>query len=144
VRYRPEINSARMYAGPGSGPMLAAAATRRELAAELNSAAAEYSSVISGLTTGAWAGPSSGSMAAAATPYAGWLSAAAAQAEQAATQATAGGQRLRNRFCRNSSPASDRQMIVAAQVVMVPVAYLVGTNADSLASTEINRLDGID
>lgn len=36
----PEINSGRMYAGPGSGPLLAAAAAWDALAAELYSAAA--------------------------------------------------------------------------------------------------------
>ena len=38
----PEINSARMYAGPGSGPMLAAASAWDGLAAELGSAASSY------------------------------------------------------------------------------------------------------
>ena len=53
----PEINSGRMYAGPGSGPMLAAAAAWDGLATELQSEAASYASVISGLTAGPWLGP---------------------------------------------------------------------------------------
>lgn len=61
----PEINSGRMYAGPGSGPMLAAAAAWDGLATELQSTAADYGSVISVLT-GVWSGQSSGTMAAAA------------------------------------------------------------------------------
>lgn len=84
----PEINSARMYAGPGSASMLTAAAAWDGLAAELSSTAASYSAVISGLTT-AWLGPSSASMAAAAAPYAAWLNATAAQAEQSGNQARA-------------------------------------------------------
>ena len=52
----PEISSGRMYDGPGSGPMLAAAAAWDGLAAELHSAAASYASVISGLTAGPWLG----------------------------------------------------------------------------------------
>ena len=84
----PEINSGRMYAGPGSESMLAAAAAWDGLAAELRSTAASYSSVISGLAAD-WQGPSSAAMAAAAAPYAAWMSATAAQAEQAATQARA-------------------------------------------------------
>ena len=83
----PEINSGRMYAGPGSGPMLAAAAAWDGLAAELRSAAASYASVISGLTAGPWLGPASASMAAAAGPYMAWIGTTAAQAERAATQA---------------------------------------------------------
>ncbi|MGH9526803.1 MAG: PPE domain-containing protein, partial [Terriglobales bacterium] len=43
----PEINSGRMYLGPGVGPMLAAAAAWDGLAAELGLAASGYNSVIS-------------------------------------------------------------------------------------------------
>ena len=45
--FPPEINSGRIYSGPGSGPMLAAAAAWDGLANELQSTAASYSSVIS-------------------------------------------------------------------------------------------------
>ena len=48
----PEINSARMYAGPGPESMLAAAAAWNGLAGELHSAAASYGSVVSELTSG--------------------------------------------------------------------------------------------
>src|SRR5436305_1797411 len=60
----PEINSGRMYTGPGAGPMLASAAAWDDLAAELSSTAASYASTVSSLTGGAWQGPSSQSMAA--------------------------------------------------------------------------------
>ncbi|WP_090350000.1 PPE family protein [Mycobacterium bohemicum] len=82
----PEINSGRMYAGPGSGPMVAAAAAWDGLAAELNFAAASYHSAMSELTGGPWVGPSSTTMLAAVTPYMSWLTAAATQAEQTAGQ----------------------------------------------------------
>ena len=48
----PEVNSARMYAGPGAGPMLAAVVAWDHLAANLHSAAAFYHSVVTGLTAG--------------------------------------------------------------------------------------------
>jgi PPE-repeat protein len=83
----PEVNSARIYAGPGSGPMLAAAAAWDGLASDLQSTAASYQAGVSGLTSGPWLGPSSASMAVAALPYVSWLSTTAAQAEQAAGQA---------------------------------------------------------
>lgn len=64
----PEINSARMYSGPGSGPMLAAAAAWNTMAAEMRSAAAAYGSVVTELTGSGWLGPSSMSMLAATAP----------------------------------------------------------------------------
>jgi PPE-repeat protein len=67
--FPPEINSARMYSGPGSTPMLAAASAWDQVAAELDSAASSYASVVSELTEGSWHGPASASMAAAAAPY---------------------------------------------------------------------------
>jgi PPE-repeat protein len=85
----PEINSGRMYAGPGAGPTLAAAAGWDAIAAQLESAAAGYSSEISGLAGQLWFGPSSMRMAAAAAPYVAWLQAGAAQAAQTAAQAYA-------------------------------------------------------
>ncbi|EUA76439.1 PPE family protein [Mycobacterium xenopi 4042] len=53
----PEVNSGRMYAGPGSGPMLAAAAAWEGLAADLASAAADYKSLIVNLISGHGKGP---------------------------------------------------------------------------------------
>lgn len=44
----PEVNSALMYAGPGSGPMLAAAAAWEALAAELQTTASTYDALITG------------------------------------------------------------------------------------------------
>jgi PPE-repeat protein len=85
----PEINSGRMYAGPGSGPMLAATAAWDGLAAELQTAGASYGSMISGLTAGPWLGPASASMAAAAALFVTWMRTTATQAEQTATQAKA-------------------------------------------------------
>jgi PPE-repeat protein len=85
----PEINSMRMFSGAGSGPMLAAAAAWDGLARELSAAAASFGLVTSGLAGGSWQGPASVAMAAAAAPYAGWLSVAAARAEGAARRKTA-------------------------------------------------------
>ena len=61
--FPPEFNSGRMYTGPGSGSMRAAAVAWDGLAAELQSTVSAYSSVISTLTTGDWVGPSSLAMA---------------------------------------------------------------------------------
>lgn len=48
----PEINSALIFAGAGSGPMLAAASAWDGLATELASAAVSFGSVTAGLVGG--------------------------------------------------------------------------------------------
>jgi PPE-repeat protein len=69
----PEINSARMYAGPGAGPLLAAAAAWDGLAADLHATAAAFHAVILELATGPWRGPSSAAMVGATARYLAWL-----------------------------------------------------------------------
>lgn len=85
----PEYNSGRMYAGVGSGPLMASAAAWQSLAAELGSAGGAFQAVIEALTSTAWLGPSSISMALAAAPYAVWMMATAGQCEAAAAAASA-------------------------------------------------------
>jgi PPE-repeat protein len=129
----PETNSARMYAGPGSGPMLAAAAAWDGLAAQLHSGAAAYTSVISELTSG-WQGPSSTAMAAAAAPYAAWMSTTAGQAELAATQARAAAGAHEAAFAATLHPA-----VVAAnraQLMTLVATNIFGQNTPAIATTE--------
>jgi PPE-repeat protein len=83
----PEVNSGRMYAGPGVGPMLAAAAGWDAVSAQLESAASGYFSEVSGLAGQTWFGPSSMRMAAAAAPYVAWLQATGVQVAQTSAQA---------------------------------------------------------
>ncbi|WP_070894713.1 PPE family protein [Mycobacterium tuberculosis] len=82
----PEINSARMYAGPGSASLVAAAKMWDSVASDLFSAASAFQSVVWGLTVGSWIGSSAGLMAAAASPYVAWMSVTAGQAELTAAQ----------------------------------------------------------
>src|ERR1700747_1701874 len=83
----PETNSARMFSGAGSAPMLAAAAAWNGVADELGSAASSSSGVTWGLTGQAGQGPTSMAMMAAAAPYTRFLSEAAARATGTAGQA---------------------------------------------------------
>ena len=85
----PEVNSARMYAGPGASSFQVAASAWNGLAAELQSAAQGYETTITQLASDEWNGPASAAMSTAAQPYIGWMQETAAQAEQAATQAQA-------------------------------------------------------
>ena len=130
----PEINSGRMYSGPGSGPMMEAAAAWENLAAELYSAAASYSSVITGLTDGSWRGPASASMAAAAATYVAWMNAAAAQTQQAATQAEAAASAFETAFAATVPPpviAANR-----AQLAMLVATNFLGINTAAIMATE--------
>jgi PPE-repeat protein len=130
----PEINSARMYAGPGSGPMRAAAAAWDGLAAELYSAATSHQSVISGLTAGPWLGPASASMAAAVAHYAAWMSTTAAQAEQTAAQAKAAAAAYEAAFAATVPPpviAANRSLLMALIATNV-----LGQNTPAIAATE--------
>lgn len=65
----PEINSGRMYLGPGPASLLAAAAGWESLATELTDGAGGYQAVIASLTDASWLGPASMEMAAAVMPY---------------------------------------------------------------------------
>lgn len=113
----PEVNSGRMYCGPGSAPMVAAASAWNGLAAELSVAAVGYERVITTLQTEEWLGPASTLMVEAVAPYVAWMRATAIQAEQAGSQSGAcGGGRLRNRVCRHCAPAADRGQSRAAHV----------------------------
>lgn len=64
----PEINSARILAGPGSEPMWTAAAAWDVLAVELALIATMFVSVTSGLADEAWRGPTAGAMTDATAP----------------------------------------------------------------------------
>jgi PPE-repeat protein len=129
----PEINSARMYTGPGAGPMLAAATAWNQLAAQLHSSAASYSSAISGLTS-RWRGPSSATMAAAIGPYTAWMSSTATVAEQAATQARAAAAAYETAFAATVPP----QIVAANRALLMSLiaTNLLGQNTAAIAATE--------
>jgi PPE family len=130
----PEVNSSLMYAGAGSAPMLAAAASWDGLAAELGSAAQSFSSVTSGLAGQAWQGAASAAMLATAARYAGFLTSAATQAQTAAGQAQAIASAFESALATTVHPG-----LVAAnrnQLVRLVVSNLFGQNASGIAAME--------
>ncbi|MCV7259015.1 PPE family protein [Mycobacterium shimoidei] len=132
----PEINSGRMYTGPGPGPMLAAAAAWEGLASELSLAASSYQSVIDALIGGPWQGPSSASMAAAVAPFIGWMNMIAAQAEQTAAQATAAAAAYETAFAATVPPpviAANRALLA-----MLIATNFLGQNTPAIAATEFH------
>ena len=129
----PEINSARMYAGPGSAPMLAAASAWDTLAAELQSGASSYGSVVSALTD-EWQGPSSGMMEDAAAPYVQWLTAAAGQAEQTAGQARAAASAYQ--VALTSMVPLPEIAANRTQLAALTATNILGQNSAAIATTE--------
>lgn len=132
--YPPEVNSARMFTGPGSGPLLAAAEAWDALAAGLNAAVDSYQAVVSGLTAGPWLGPSSASMSAAAASYAAWLRVTAAQAEETGAQAKSAVAAYHAAFSATIPPP-----IVAAnrsQLMTLIATDVFGINTQAIAATE--------
>jgi PPE-repeat protein len=130
----PEINSGKMYTGPGAGPMLAAAAAWDGLATELHSAATAYESVISELIAGPWLGAASAAMTAAAAPYVAWMRSTATQAEQTATQAKAAAAAYEVTFAAVVPPpviAANRALLQA-----LVATNLFGQNTPAIAATE--------
>ena len=130
----PEINSGLIYAGPGSGPLLAAAAAWDGLASELGTAASGYGSVISELTDSPWVGPSSRAMLSAVTPFVAWLSAVSDLAEQTASQAQVAAAAFETAFAMTVPPP-----VIAANRVLLAnliATNFLGQNTPAIAVTE--------
>ncbi|MCV6972431.1 PPE family protein, partial [Mycobacterium bohemicum] len=130
----PEVNSARMYTGPGSGPMMAAAAAWNNAAAELSTTAAACQSVIAQLTGDQWVGPSSAAMATAAGPYVTWMHTTSALLQQAAAQAAASAAAYEAAYAMTVPPpviAANR-----AQLAALVATNVLGQNTPAIAATE--------
>jgi PPE-repeat protein len=130
----PEINSARMYAGAGSAPMMAAAAAWNSVAVELSTTASSFESVITELTTERWMGSASLSMAAAAQPYVAWLTCTAESAAHAGSQATASAAAFEAAFAMTVPPAevAANRALLAALVA----TNILGQNTPAIMATE--------
>ena len=84
----PEITSALIHSGPGSGSLMEAFLEWQRLGSTLDEHAESYAGVLSTLT-GTWHGPSSMAMAQAAKAYLSWLRSTAQQCQQIAASAQA-------------------------------------------------------
>jgi PPE-repeat protein len=130
----PEVNSGRIYTGPGAGPFLAAASAWAGLAADLQAAAAGHRSVITELTGGPWLGPASASLLAAVTPFISWLDSGAVDADQAASQAFAAAAAYEAAFTATVPPpviAANRALLAA-----LVATNFFGQNTPAIAATE--------
>jgi PPE family len=121
----PEINSGRIFAGPGSGPMIQAATAWDKLAARLYARLVDYRSVTSKLA-GAW--PE------AATPYIDWLDATATRAALAAVQAKTAASAFESALATAVAPA----LIEAnrAQRILLASTNCLGQLSPAIADIE--------
>jgi PPE-repeat protein len=130
----PEVNSARMYAGAGAGPLMAAGAAYNNLAAELTTAATSHESVITELTSSQWTGVGSAAAAAAAQPYIAWLHQTSAAVQHAGSQAFASAAAYETAFSMTVPPpvvAANRSLLAT----LVATNFL-GINTPAIAATE--------
>jgi PPE-repeat protein len=123
-----------MYSGPGPESMLAAATAWNGLAAQLQSTATSYGSVISELTDGSWSGPSSAAMEAAVTPYLAWMNATAGQAEQAGSQAQAAAAAYEAAFAMTVPPPVIT--VNRTQLASLVATNVFGQNTTAIAANE--------
>jgi PPE-repeat protein len=135
----PEINSALMYQGAGSGPLLEAATAWDGLAADLEATATQYQTAITNLTTGTWLGPSSTHMASAAEPYIAWLQSTAAEAAQTGAQAKAAAGAYQTAYTSMVPPP----VITAnrAELTALVSNNFLGQNTGAIAQNEAEYLD---
>ena len=128
-----------MYTGPGSAPLMAAASAWDGVAAELDTGATGYSSVITELASSPWLGPASRAMIAAVTPYISWISAAGAQAEETASQARAAAAAYETAFTLTVPPP-----VIAANRVLLATLVATnffGQNTPAIAATEAQYME---
>jgi PPE-repeat protein len=137
--FPPEINSALMFTGAGSGPLMAASTAWNELAADLESTATEYQTLITNLVTGSWLGPSSAQMASATAPYIAWLQGTAATAAQTGAQAQLAAVAYQTAYA-SMVPLPEIAANRALLAELVSNNFL-GQNTGAIATTEANYLD---
>ena len=134
----PEINSALMYAGAGSSPLIEAATAWDGLAADLESTATQYQTAITNLTTESWLGPSASRMATAAAPYIAWMQSTAAEAAQTGAQAKAAAAAYQTAYASMVPPP----VITANRTELTTLAAnnFLGQNTGAIANNEADYL----
>ncbi|MFV8319264.1 PPE family protein [Mycobacterium sp. 23] len=130
----PEINSARIYAGPGAASLVSAAVAWNNVAADFAAAASGHRSVIEALTSGPWLGPASAKLVSSVSPFITWLSNSSEQAAETATQAAAAAAAYERAFAGSVPPP-----LITANRAMLQ--QLIATNLLGQNSSAISMLE---
>jgi PPE-repeat protein len=130
----PDVTSALMYSGAGSGPLMAAATAYNNLAAELSTTATQWESIITLLTTEQWRGTGSAAAAASAQPIVTWLTNSAAALEHAGAQATASAAAYEAAFAMTVPPAAIAEN--RTRLATLTATNFLGINTPAIMATE--------
>ncbi len=136
----PEINSALMFSGAGSGPLLEASAAWDRLAGSIwRATATRYQTAGHQPGHRLVAGPSSAQMAAATAPYIAWLQGTAATAAQTGAQAQVAAAAYQSAYA-SMVPLPE---ILANRALLAELVAnnFLGQNTGAIATTEANYLD---
>jgi len=131
--FPPEWNSGLIYTGPGSEPLLVAAAAWTALATDLSTSATSTHSVVANLAS-TWTGTGSAAATTAVAPYVAWLEQASATAAQNAALATQAAGLFEAARAASVPPpviAANRAMLLA----LISTNFF-GQNTPAIAATE--------
>ncbi|WP_163716562.1 PPE family protein [Mycobacterium bourgelatii] len=130
----PEINSALIFGGAGTGSILEAAASWETLASELDSAARAFASVTTALAGNSWQGPASAAMVDVAGHYLHWLVASGTQAQQFANEARMVAAAFEATMAATVDPAA--VLANRARFLSLVTSNLLGFNGPAIALAE--------
>ena len=135
----PEITSALMYTGAGAGPLMAAATSWANLAAEMSTTATQWESIISLLTTEQWTGTGATAAAASAQPIVTWLTTTAGALEQASAQAMSSAAAYEAAYAATVPP----QMIAEnrTRLATLVATNFLGINTAAIMATEAQYIE---
>jgi PPE-repeat protein len=129
----PEITSALIHSGPGTGSLIEASDAWQRLGTELDDSVRGYAPALSTLTE-AWRGPSAAAMTQAVGPYVTWLRTTAQQCQQLSSSAQVAAAAFGSTLVSVVHPS----VVTAnrAQLVHLLATNAFGINLPAIAATE--------
>jgi PPE-repeat protein len=127
----PEVNSVRMYTGPGASSLQEAAAGWESISQELTHAAQGYLSQVTAIP---WSGPSALAMRSAGTRFASWLMATATMAETTAAQARGAAGAFEAAYAATVPP--EMVFVNRSLLATLVATNLLGQNTPAIGATE--------